>query len=161
MSSPSASPPSSPASTSSTLTEERSTRTMADVIKNYKTEELIDYLRRQDLDLKESHFKIFRQEEISGRAFLNTTKEEFRSYGLKGGTVTVLVDFIEEITNQKLRSYSSYKTLDDLKEMLRKNKVNGEDITNIKQFTPVFEEIDDNNKAFNHCMDDIILKLSN
>ncbi|CAB5367433.1 unnamed protein product [Rhizophagus irregularis] len=31
--------------------------------------------------------------------------------------------------------------------MLHRNKVNGEDITNIKQFTPVFEEINDD-KAF-------------
>ncbi|RGB35116.1 hypothetical protein C1646_759769, partial [Rhizophagus diaphanus] len=45
--------------------------------------------------------------------------------------------------------------------MLRRNKVNGEDITNIKQFTPVFEEISDDDKAFKHCMEDIILKLSN
>ncbi|CAB5310522.1 unnamed protein product [Rhizophagus irregularis] len=45
--------------------------------------------------------------------------------------------------------------------MLRRNKVNGEDITNIKQFTPVFEEINDDDKAFEHCMEDIILKLSN
>ncbi|PKY35103.1 hypothetical protein RhiirB3_455480 [Rhizophagus irregularis] len=46
-------------------------------------------------------------------------------------------------------------------EMLHRNKVNGEDITSIKQFTPVFEEINDDDKAFGHCMDDIILKLSN
>ncbi|GES85294.1 hypothetical protein GLOIN_2v1598257 [Rhizophagus clarus] len=45
--------------------------------------------------------------------------------------------------------------------MLRKNKVNGEDITNIKQFTPVFEKISDDDKTFKHCMEDIILKLSN
>ncbi|CAB4387295.1 unnamed protein product [Rhizophagus irregularis] len=31
----------------------------------------------------------------------------------------------------------SVQTLDDLKEILRRNKVNGEDITSIKQFTPV------------------------
>ncbi len=43
-------------------------------------------------------------------------------------------EFIESL-NQKLRNYSLLKTLDNLKEMLRKNKVNGEDITNIKQFT--------------------------
>jgi len=45
--------------------------------------------------------------------------------------------------------------------MLHKNKVNGEDIISIKQFSPVFEEINDNDKVFSHCMDDIILKLSN
>jgi hypothetical protein len=54
---------------------------------------------------------------------------------MKGGPVTVLVEFIESL-GQKLRNYSSLKTLDDLKEMLRRNKVNEEDITNIKQFTP-------------------------
>ncbi|CAB5391305.1 unnamed protein product [Rhizophagus irregularis] len=36
--------------------------------------------------------------------------------------------------------------------MLRRNKVNGEDITNIKQFTPVFEEISDDDKAFKHFL---------
>ncbi|CAG8497605.1 1896_t:CDS:2 [Acaulospora colombiana] len=59
---------------------------------------------------------------------------------------TRLTEFIEGLS-QKLRNYSSLKTFGDLKEMLRRNKVNGEDITNIKQFTPVFEEIikaDDN-----------------
>ncbi|GBB95708.1 hypothetical protein RclHR1_00260013 [Rhizophagus clarus] len=41
--------------------------------------------------------------------------------------------------------------------MLRRNKVNGEDITSIKQFTPG----SDDDKAFEHCMEDIILKLLN
>ncbi|CAB4438381.1 unnamed protein product [Rhizophagus irregularis] len=36
--------------------------------------------------------------------------------------------------------------------MLRRNKVNGEDITNIKQFTPVFEEISNDDKAFDHSI---------
>ncbi|PKC08501.1 hypothetical protein RhiirA5_173964 [Rhizophagus irregularis] len=54
---------------------------------------------------------------------------------MKGGPSTVLVEFIESLS-QKLRNYSSLKTLDDLKKMLRRNKVNGEDITSIKQFTP-------------------------
>ncbi|CAG8641726.1 1752_t:CDS:2, partial [Paraglomus occultum] len=136
MSSPSASPPS---STSSTLTEEKSTCTMADVIKDYKTEELIDYLlRRENLDL-----------------------EEFRSYGLKAGPAKRLADFIDEMSEQKLRSFSSYKTLDELKDVLRKYKVNGEDITSIKQFNPVFEEINDNDKALEQCMNDILLQLTN
>jgi len=45
------------------------------------------------------------------------------------GPAKRLADFIDELHEQKLRTYSSYKTLDDLKDMLRKNKVNGEDIT--------------------------------
>ncbi|CAB4388097.1 unnamed protein product [Rhizophagus irregularis] len=58
---------------------------------------------------------------------------------MKGGPATRPMKYIEGLS-QKLRNYSSYKTLDDLKAMLRKNKVN---ITNIKQFSPVFEEISD------------------
>ncbi|RGB22813.1 hypothetical protein C1646_775490, partial [Rhizophagus diaphanus] len=120
------------------ITEEISIRTMSDVVRDFNTEELIKYLGRKDLKLDENDIKILRKEKIAGLDFLNTTKED-----------------------QKLRNYFSLKTLDDLKEMLRKNKVNGEDITNIKQFTPVFEEISDDDKAFKHCMEDIILKLSN
>ena len=52
------------------IMEEISTRTMSDVIKDFNTEELIEYLGRKDLKLKESHFKILRKEEITGLAFL-------------------------------------------------------------------------------------------
>ncbi|CAG8646170.1 7942_t:CDS:2, partial [Paraglomus occultum] len=134
MSSPSASPSSSPVSTSSTLTEERSTRTMADVVKDFDTEELIEYLRKKDLKLKESHFKIFRKEEITGLDFLDMTKEEFRDIGFALG--------------------ACYKTGKIYRGSRAKTK-------KLFVFTPVFEEIHDNDKAFNHCMDDIILKLSN
>ena len=126
-----ASSPASPAS----ITEEISTRTMSDVVKDFNTEELIDYLERKDLKLDEDDIKILRKEKISGRSFLKLTEEKLERYGMKGGPTTVLVEFIESLS-QKLRNYSSLKTLDDLKEMLRKNKVNGEDITSIKQFTP-------------------------
>ncbi len=54
---------------------------------------------------------------------------------MKGGPAIRLVNFIEGLS-QKLQNYFSFKTLNDLKEMLCKNKVNGEDIINIKQFTP-------------------------
>ena len=126
-----ASSPASPAS----ITEEISTRTMSDVVKDFNTEELIDYLGRKDLKLDEDDIKILRKEKIAGRSFLRLTEEKLERYGMKGGPATVLVEFIEGLS-QKLRNYSSLKTLDDLKEMLRRNKVNGEDITNIKQFTP-------------------------
>ncbi|GBB90945.1 hypothetical protein RclHR1_18000001 [Rhizophagus clarus] len=137
-----ASSPASPAS----ITEEISTRTMSDVVKDFNTEELIEYLGRKDLKLKESHFKILRKEEIASSDFLKLTKEDFYSIGFALGPTTRLIEFIEGLS-QKLQNYSLLKTLDDLKEMLRRNKVNGEDITNIKQFTPVFEEISDDDKA--------------
>jgi hypothetical protein len=54
---------------------------------------------------------------------------------VKAGPAKRLAEFIESFS-QKLRNYSSLKTLDDLKEMLHKNRVNWEDINSIKQFTP-------------------------
>src|SRR6266542_4831280 len=125
---------SSPASLAS-ITEEISSRTMSNVVKDFNTDELIDYLGRKDLKLDEDEIKILHKEKIAGPDFLNMTKEEFRSYDIKAGPAKRLAEFIEGLS-QKLRNYSSLKTLDDLKEMLRRNKINGEDITNIKQFTP-------------------------
>ena len=103
----------SPASLAS-ITEEISTRTMSDVVKDFNTEELIDYLGRKDLKLNENDIKILRKEKISGLAFLDITKEEFRSYDLKADPATTLAKFIEGLS-QKLRNYSSLKTLDDLR----------------------------------------------
>ncbi|CAB5393272.1 unnamed protein product [Rhizophagus irregularis] len=76
-----ASSPASPAS----ITEEISTRTMSDVVRDFNTEELIEYLGRKDLKLKESHFKILRKEEITGRSFLKLTEEKLERYGQWGG----------------------------------------------------------------------------
>src|SRR2546427_6462712 len=103
-----ASTPSSPSS----ITEEISSRTMSDVVKDFNTEELIEYLKKKDLKLNETHFKILRKEEIAGSDFLNTTKEEFQSYGMKAGPTKRLVEFIESLS-QKLRNYSLLKSLDD------------------------------------------------
>ncbi|GBB86868.1 hypothetical protein RclHR1_01330022 [Rhizophagus clarus] len=95
-----ASSPASPASPAS-ITEEISTRTMSDVVKDFNTEELIEYLGRKDLKLDENDIKILRKEKISGLAFLKLTKENFRSFGLTLGPATVLAEFIEGLS-QKL-----------------------------------------------------------
>ena len=91
---------SSPASPAS-ITEEISTRTMSDVVKDFNTEELIEYLGRKDLKLDEDDIKILRKEKIAGLDFLNTTKEEFRSYGMKAGPAKRLAEFIKGLS-QKL-----------------------------------------------------------
>ncbi|GBC00295.1 hypothetical protein RclHR1_03800011 [Rhizophagus clarus] len=72
---------------------------------------------------------------------------------MKAGPAKRLTEFTESL-GQKLRNYSSLKTLDDLKEMLH-------GILTLFFFSAVFEEISDDDKAFEHCMEDIILKLSN
>jgi len=105
------------------------------MIKNFDTEELIEYLKKKDLKLKKPHFKILWKEEIASFDFLKLTEEKLERYSMKGGSATRLVNFIKGLS-QKLQNYFSLKTLDDLKEMLRRNKINGKDITNIKQFTP-------------------------
>jgi hypothetical protein len=108
---------------------------MSDVIKDFNIEELIDYLERKDLKLDEDDIKILHKEKIAGSDFLELIEEKFHSIGFTLGPATRFTKFIEGLS-QKLRNYSSLKTLDNLKEILRRNKVNGEDITNIKQFTP-------------------------
>ena len=50
---------------------------MSDVIKDFNTEELIDYLGRKNLKLDKDDIKILHKEKISDLAFLETTKEEF------------------------------------------------------------------------------------
>ena len=70
---------------------------MADVIKNYGTEDLIEYLMKKELPFDDKDFEIFRREKITGFSFLETTRQEFREYGLKGGPVTTLIKFIEEL----------------------------------------------------------------
>ena len=55
-----ASSPASPAS----ITEEVSSRTMSDIVKDFDTEKLIDYLERKDLKLDEDDIKIFRKEKV-------------------------------------------------------------------------------------------------
>ncbi|RHZ82179.1 hypothetical protein Glove_113g46 [Diversispora epigaea] len=107
---------------------------MVDVIKDYDTDELIDYLRKKDLKLIEADFEIFRRAD---------NWEEFRSYGFQAGPAKRLAKFISDIKEQKLRSFSSYKTLEELKNVL------------------LFEEIDDGDKAFEKCMNEITLRLSN
>ena len=129
---------SSQASTPSSLSsimEEISSRTMLNVVKDFNTEELIDYLGRKNLKLDKDDIKILCKEKIASSDFLELTEEKLCSIGFALGLATRLTKFIEGLS-QKLRNYSSLKTLDDLKEMLRRNKVNGEDITSIKQFTP-------------------------
>jgi len=88
-------------SPSSVSSDEEPVHEMANVVKKYGTEELIEYLRSKDLKLTESHFEILRKEEITGLDFLEQTKENFQSYGLKGGPATRLANFITDLKKCK------------------------------------------------------------
>ncbi|CAG8586122.1 1282_t:CDS:2 [Ambispora gerdemannii] len=63
-------------SASTTVTEAKPELTFA-VVKKFKTNELIDFLRKEDLELDEGDLEIIRKQKITGRAFLNMTKKEF------------------------------------------------------------------------------------
>ncbi len=97
--------------------------------------ELIEYLRRKDLKLNENDIKILCKEKIAGSDFFELIKEKLYNISFMLGLVIRLMKFIKGLS-QKLRNYFSFKTLNDLKKMLRRNKVNEKDIMNIKQFTP-------------------------
>jgi len=55
---------------------------------------------------------------------------------MKGGPAKNLADFAKECKDKKLRSFSSYKTKKDLKEVLAKYGVEDGRITDIPQFAP-------------------------
>ncbi len=115
------------------IIEEISTRMISDIVKNFNMKKLIKYLKKKNLKFNDNNIKILYKKKISDLVFLELTEKKFKRYSMKGGPITVLVKFIESFS-QKLCNYFSYKTLNDLKKILYKNKVNGNDITNIKQF---------------------------
>ena len=124
-------------STSVTATEEKNAPTLAEVVRKYKTSELINFLRKEeDLDLSEKVFEILEKEEVNGRDFLKITEEKLRSIRLGLGPASRLADFAKECKDKKLRSFSSYKTKKDLKEVLAKYGVEDGRITDIPQFAP-------------------------
>jgi hypothetical protein len=68
-----ASSPASPA----LITEEISSRTMSDIVKDFDTKGLIKYLGSKDLKLDEDDIKILRKEKVvAGRDFLKLTEEK-------------------------------------------------------------------------------------
>ncbi|CAG8587122.1 11262_t:CDS:2 [Paraglomus brasilianum] len=153
---------STPASSSNNATEEKQAPTLAELVRKYNTENLIEFLKEQgDLQLNETHFEILRNEEIAGRDFLKLTEEKLHSYGMKGGPATRLADFAKEVKEKKLRAFSSYRTLKDFKEVLGKYSIDGDSITSIPQFQPETHTLDKEDKAFRHCISDIIVKLMN
>ena len=68
------------ASTSTTVAGNE-TVSLADEIKKYKTEALIEYLRKEeDLGLDDDDLEIFRKQKVNGRTFFKITKEELERH---------------------------------------------------------------------------------
>src|SRR2546429_5084236 len=126
-------------STSVTATEEKNAPTLAEVVRKYKTSELINFLRKEeDLELDDDDLEIIRKQKVTGRDFLKITEEKLirHPYNLPGGPASRLADFAKELSKRKLKSFSSYKTKKDLTEVLAKYGVEDGRITDIPQFAP-------------------------
>jgi hypothetical protein len=74
-----------------------------------------------------------REKEVSGRAFLDFTKQDFRDSGFEIGTAVALAGFAKECKEKKKRAFSSYRSLE---EVLEKYGIKSSSITSIPQFTP-------------------------
>ena len=146
---------SSASSPESTVSEEPAIPTMADVIKNYGTEDLIEYLEKKELPFDDEDMEIFRREKITGFEFLETTKQDFRNYGFKEGPATRLVKFIEELKETKLRAFSSYVSL---KEVLQKYNLNSDGIGSIPLFELPTSKIKED-EHYDHCIAEILVRI--
>ena len=105
------------------------TVSLADKIKKYKMEVLIEFLQKEEnLDLNDNNFEIIRKQKIMGYDFLKTSKEEFEHYGMLGGPAKRLADFAKECKEKKKRAFSSYRSL---KEVLEKYGIKSSSITSI------------------------------
>ncbi|GBC14895.1 hypothetical protein GLOIN_2v1695250 [Rhizophagus irregularis DAOM 181602=DAOM 197198] len=142
--------PYTPASTSTSVAGNE-TVALADEIKKYKTEALIDFLRKEeDLGLNDDDFEIIRKRKIMGRDFLKTSKEEFEHCGLEMGPAKRLADFAKECKDKKLKAFSSYLSLS---EVLAEYGLDSDGIDSIPLFSPPTYEIQDSNKVALHGRD--------
>ncbi|CAG8522882.1 1078_t:CDS:2 [Paraglomus occultum] len=111
--------------------------TPVELVRKYDTENLIEFLKEQkDLQLGDVHFEILRDEEITGRTFLKTTKDEFRILGMTFGPASAL--------SKRLRY-----------------DLDSDGIESIPLFTLPTYEIQDNDKYFARCMAEILVRLKN
>jgi hypothetical protein len=117
-----------PASTSTSVTTTGNEMlTLADEVKKYDTAKLIEYLQGQkNLELSETAVKILEKEEITGQDFFDLTEEKLEKWKMSGGPAMRLVKFAKKCKDKKLRSFFSYKTKKDLKEVLAKYGVQNE-----------------------------------
>ncbi|CAG8720656.1 6632_t:CDS:2, partial [Gigaspora rosea] len=84
-------------STNTSFGENASISTIDLLKKCTETEQLIAFLDKQDLGLKEHHFKIFRDQEMDGIALLRSNVEKLMQVGFKLGPAERITEFIDKI----------------------------------------------------------------
>lgn len=88
------------------------------------------------MGLDEDDREIIRKEKINGRAFFKLTEEKLMQDGMKRGPASNFADFVKECKEKRKRTFSSYRTKKDLKDVLAKYEVQDGRITDILQFMP-------------------------
>ncbi|GBC04264.1 hypothetical protein RclHR1_05590019 [Rhizophagus clarus] len=126
------------------------------LVENWDTETLINFLKEQNLKFDDDDFKILCKEKITGLSFLDLTEEKFCSVGFALGPATLLAKEVQTLKEKPKRAFSSYLSLS---EILAKYSLNSDGIDSILLFSPLTYEIQDDNKVFKRCMEEILGRL--
>jgi hypothetical protein len=90
------------------------------LVENWTTDTLILHLKEQNLKLDDDDLGILRKRKIIGQDFLDMGKDDFMQAGLEIGPAMRLAKEVLALKEKLKRSFSSYKTQKDLKEVLSK-----------------------------------------
>ena len=126
------------------------------LVENWDTETLIDFLKEQNLKLDDDDLGILRNEKITSLSFLDMTEEKLRSYGFKGRPATLLAKEAKTLKEKPKRAFSSYLSLS---EVLAEYGLDSDGIDSIPLFELQIHEIQDDNKVFKCCMEEILGRL--
>ncbi|KAF0391238.1 hypothetical protein F8M41_010768 [Gigaspora margarita] len=128
-----------------------------DEIREYDTEQLVVYLQSvKTLKLDEDDLSILRKEKYTGVNFLKITEEKLRGNGLRDGPAERLADFAKEYCERKRHKYSSIKSL---KDVLKDYSIDSDNISKIPLFEPQIHDIEDNDKYFQNCISNILIRI--
>src|SRR3954454_8941347 len=99
---------------------------------------------------------ILRNEKITGLSFLDMTEEKFEKCGLEMGPAMRLTKEVQTLKEKPKRAFSSYLSLS---EVLAEYGLDSDGIDSIPLFEPQIHEIQDDNKVFKRCMEEILGRL--
>ncbi|GES82894.1 hypothetical protein GLOIN_2v1587390 [Rhizophagus clarus] len=128
------------------------------LVKNWDIETLINFLKEQNLKLDDDDLGILRKQKIDGQVFLDMSKDDFMQAGLEMGPAMKLAKEIQTLKEKPKRVFFSYKSL---KEVLAKYGIDSDSTETIPLFLPETHEVQDSNKHFEHCIENILFRMKN
>ncbi|CAG8534037.1 17174_t:CDS:2 [Cetraspora pellucida] len=90
-------------------------KSLLDIIKQWNTDKLLDFLRSQEINLDEEDFLLLRNQKISGSSFPLLNKKDLLRCKLKVGPVVTLSNLITEINTRKLPNEKIIPVIQDVK----------------------------------------------